>query len=335
MDRPIISVLSGTDLSFCKAYRNYTSLRWENKSAGPGDFEFHLPFEEKITCGNIVKLSCDITEPYGVILYVKLKRNETIVIGKMISQLLAYRYPIKDGTDISYFTSQGVSELICLAAKYGCTYEKDYFFGNPLVLSSEKEDESVSYDGSLSESCLEAMISIADDAKKQFTVIIEKNTVKITAGNYTDCGIIFDSSFGGLYDESYSASADNSRNVFTYSLKDGDSYFYQRYPVLSQPEGAERKVLYLGKFDSSPGYELRKKRSSLTESECFEANIMPSLRTKIHAGGKIKIKKPEWNIDKTLNITSVTDVWEEKYSCSVIFGNSQPTVYEKLIQRFR
>ena len=334
MERPIVSVLSGEDLSQICAFADYTSLRWENKSAGAGDFEIHLPRCIKIPCGSVVKLSGNIREPYGVVIYVKLTETETVLIGKMLSKLFSWRYPLKDGDDLTYTSGEGVSKLICNAAKYGCTDSGNYLFGNPVTVLCNSGTGTVQYEGSLSESCLEAMSSIANDAKKTFKVTIESGSVTVWAGDYEDSGIILGSKCGGLKNPSFTYGIDNSRNLLAYSLKDGDGYVYQTYPALSKPTDTARRVLYIGRYDAVPGAEIRRKKNYFLETDSFEAEVLPGVRSLIAAGKKAKIEIPEWELSKEYNITSLTDIWEEKYSCRVVFGNSAPTAYEKIIQRF-
>lgn len=332
-DRPIISFLSSLDLSPICVTAEYTSLRWENKSAGSGEFEIHFPKFISVPCGSIVKISAEVTEPYGVILYITRKDEKTVVIGKMLSTLFAWRYPPIDGVNLTYSTNQGACYLVCSAARYGCVDTENHFFGKPVTYSYEAEDSSLSFSGSLGESCLAAMSAIANDAKKTFFVTISEGAVLVSAQSYRDCGITLIGGGGQMSEECYTYSIDNLRNVFGYSLRSGEGYIYQKYPSLNQPEGCERKVLYIGKFDEVPGFELKKAKANRRLSDSFEAKINPSLRSSLFPGGKVKIEKPEWDLSREFNITSVTDIWEDAYSCRIVFGDAQPGAYEKIIER--
>lgn len=334
MERPIVSALSGADLSQIAAFADYTSLRWENKSAGAGDFEIHIPRCLKIPCGTIIKLSGNIREPYGVVIYVKLTETETVLIGKMLSKLFSWRYPKKDGDDLKYTSGEGAAKLICHAARYGCLDADNYFFGKPVDVLYNSGTGTVQYEGSLSETCLEAMSSIAADAKKTFKVTIDGGSVTVWAGDYEDSGVTLGSKTGGLKNPCYTIGTDNSRNLLAYSLKDGNGYIYQTYPVLDAPTDTARRTVYIGRYDSVPGAQIRIKKNYFLETDSFEAELLPAARRLIAAGKKAKIEIPEWGLSKEYNITSLTDIWEKKYSCRVTFGNAAPTAYEKIIQRF-
>ena len=333
MNRPIISFLSNLDLSPILVTAEYTSLRWENKSAGAGEFEIHFGKNISVPCGCVVKISAEVTEAYGVSLYITKKEHETVVIGKMLSCIFSWRYPSIDGSSLTYSTNNGACYLVCSAARYGCVDPENYFFGKPVTYSYEAEDSSLSFSASLSESCLSTMSTIANDAKKTFFVTVSDGAVNVSAQNYRDCGITLIGGGGQMSEESYTYSVDNERNVFGYSIKSGEGYIYQKYPTLNPPEGCDRRVLYIGRFDEVPGFELKKAKANRRVSDSFEAKINPSLRHSLFPGGRVKIEKPEWDLNQEFNITSVTDIWEDAYSCRVVFGDAQPGAYEKIIER--
>ncbi len=337
--RPLIELLNGSDLSFAGGIADYTSLRWENKTDSCGSFEIHVPVAlPYVTDGIIVHLCRDIPEPFGVVTSVTLSKKGTVINGSMISRMLDWRYPQRDGYSARYSTSQGIGHALCLCAQSGLLAEDDNngFFGASPVFSYTKEGQTVSIEADMQTSCLELMTSIARDGQYCFGCTVEGGQFKLFTYPYKETGMVLDSKDGCIYDLTYTLSGDSERNVFGYSLgNEEEGYIHRLSSGSASYSGVERKMLNLGKFSSAPSSIIREKRALLTKNRSIEAKLRLAYPKNISLGDIVTIKSSQWGIEEKLTVSAVSEVWEDKYSCNITFGNPQETAYRKLLRIYR
>lgn len=332
---PIIEFLDPHSLEFVLGEANCTSVMWQNKTDGFGSIEIHIPKAvPKLKHGLIIHICRDIPEPYGIITCVKLKSNETVVIGSTLSRVFDWRYMQNDGFDVTLSTSGGIGKLICLCAKHGCIGDNDNdFFGKPSLFDYTDDGVSVSIEAGMQTSCLELMTTVAREGKYCFGCTVKNNSMNIFTYPYKDSGACFDADTEFSEDMIYTSACDSHRNVFGFSLgNENEGYTYFISSLSEDVSGTERRILNLGRFSSFPNAAVREKKLLLTPSESIEATVRLKYLKDFSLGDIITIKKPSWNFSKKLAVTSVQEVWEDKYSCNVTFGIPQETVYRKLLR---
>ena len=338
MDRPIIEFLNPENLEFLCGCADYTSLIWENKTCGFGSIEVHIPRPDKrITHGLIIHLCRDIPEAYGIITTVTATNHETVIRASTLSRVFDWRYLQNDGFDVTLSTSGGTGKLICLCGKYGLIGDNDNdFFGKPAIFSYPDEALTVEAKTSLQSSCLELMTSVAKEGSYCFGCTVENGQIKLFAYPYTDKGHIFSISDSIVSELKYTSSCDSHRNVFGYSFgTDEDGYIYRAYPHNKSFSGTNRRMLNIGRYSQLPDAVLREKAALLTETESVEAKINLPYPESFALGEIVTIKNPAWDFSKKLAVTSVREIWEDKYSCDVTFGFPQETVYRKMLRIYR
>lgn len=338
MNRPILEFLHPHSLDFICGCTDYTSLVWENKTDGSGTVEIHIPrVDTRINHGLIIHLCRDIPEPYGIISSVRITAHETTVYASTLSKVFDWRYMHADGYDIQLSATYGVGHLICLCAKYGCIGDNDNdFFGKPTIFSYQDDSVTAVSDTSIDTSCLELMTSIAREGKYCFGCTVENGQLKLFTYPYTDKGQTFDVSSHAIGDLVYTSSCDSHRNVFGYSVgSEEEGYVYRTYPMYESYKGTERRIINLGRFSRVPTAEIREKSALLTESESVEAKLRLPYPQMFSLGEIIEVKNKDWDFAKKLAVTSVKEIWEDKYSCRVTFGFPGEAVYRKLLRIYR
>ena len=338
MDRPIIEFLNPETLEFLWGCADYTSLVWENKTCGFGSIAVHIPRPDtQITHGMIIHLCRDIPEAYGIITTVTVTNQETVVRASTLSRVFDWRYLQRDGFDTTLSSAEGTGRLICLCAGYGLSGDDDnQFFGKPTVFSYPEENIHISINASLQTSCLELMTSVAMEGNYCFGCTVSGSQLKLFAYPYTDKGQTFNIADTTVSDLKYTSSCDSHRNVFAYSSgTDDQGYYYKTYPHGSDVSGTEKRMLYIGRYSKTPTAILREKAALLNESESVEAKINLPYPESFALGEIVTIKNPAWDFSKKLAVTSVREIWEDKYSCDVTFGFPQETVYRKMLRIYR
>lgn len=338
MSRPVIEFLNPDNLEFICGAADYTSLVWENKTNGCGSIEVHIPrVDLRIAHGQIIHLRRNIPEPYGIIIAVKMSVNETVIHASALSRVFDWRYLQNDGFDVTLSSDEGVGKLICLCGKYGLLGDNgNDFFGKPAIFSYTDDGVSARAEASLQSSCLELMTSVAREGNYCFGCTVENGRIKLFAYPYTDKGRTFDVGTTAVGELSYTASCDSHRNVFGYSLgNDEEGYTYRSYPQSDVTSGTERRVLNIGRFSRIPYDVLREKQSLLGTSETVEAVINLPYPEAFSLGEIINITHKDYGFSKTLAVTAVREIWEQKYSCRVTFGFPCETVYRKMLRLYR
>ena len=338
MNRPIIEFLDSHTLEFVCGTADYTSLVWENKTYGFGTIELHIPrVDTRIKHGLIIHLCRDIPEPYGIIIAVKLSEGETVVYASGLSRVFDWRYMQNDGYDVTLSSGQGTGKLICNCGKYGLLGDNNNdFFGKPALFSYPVESYFAEIKTSFTSSCLELMTSIAKQSEYGFGCTIEKSQLKLFSYKYTDLGHTYDVSTFAVGDLVYTSSCDSHRNVFGYSVgSETDGYIYNIHPSMDRTSGTDRRMLNIGRFSKIPAGVLREKEAMLTTSEAVEAVINLPYPDAFSLGEIINITNTSWDFSKKLAVTSVKEIWEQKYSCRVTFGFPPETVYRKMLRVYR
>ena len=359
------------ELNFIGIIDNFNSLRWVRRYHKSGEFELHLSLTYKslkmLREGYIICKKDD--QEAGVISYRQLKQDEkgkeTLIIkGNFITSYLRKR--IRWGTE-NLNTSAEIA-MMSLVDKNAIN-PTDENRKIPLVNLAEIENfpqilnKQVSYSNLLDE--LETISSssglgfriLADVQLKELIFDVYKGR-DLTANQKINPPAIFANEFENVFEQEYIESTNNFKNA---ALIAGEGEGFNRQLVtVGEANGLNRYEMFVDARDlqstinedgeeiTIPADEYRKLLINRGNSKLLEHEKIETFESKINVQGNLKYKvdfdlgdivtvsNKGWEVTKDTRITEIEEVYEaNKTSINVTFGNSIPTLVDRIKQEVR
>ncbi len=333
MQRPILEFFKDDLQNLVYVSSDYTSLLWENCVSDSGRFEIHIPvIAADIQPGMIVKCERGQREPYGIVSYVSLneKDDSTVIMGNMLSHLLKFRYFDNDYDSHRLASSKGAGRIICTAASLDANLYMNMFFNKQMLTDYEDEDVNVEFEFGLFSSNFDIMKAIAENTDFGFYCTIDSGAFKAGAYKSRDNGVCFNTDFGEISDLVFTKSDDNLRNAFNYTVTtDGVGDYVRGNRDIS---GLDRREIYLGNFTHTPSRIITQKKKDFDTVKSISGTVHIPYIDRFNVGEIVTVEKKDWGLSEKLVISSVTEIWEEGYKCSVTFGKPQDTAYRKILK---
>lgn len=353
------------ELNFIGLLDNFFSLQWVRRYHRAGEFELHCPLNthtlELLQRENIIWKQGD--HEAGYIKYRQLGQDAQgqevlIVKGDFLIGYLDRR--IIWGQEILNTTAEVAMRT--LVEKHAIS-PVDVARAIPLLELDEPKnfDEVVDYQTSY-KNLLEEIEKISNLSGLGYRIAVDLSTRKLvfqvykgrnlTAGQSTNPPAIFSSEFENVLDQQYVDSLHNFRNV---ALVAGAGEGVDRKLItVGTGMGLDRFELFVDARDlreedeegnpiqEADYLEMLKSRGQSKLAECadlrtFECKINPfsNLRYKedFDLGDIVTCTGKKWGVTIDVRITEVEEVYEQDgFSLNVTFGNSIPTLIDKLKQ---
>lgn len=355
------------ELNFVGLLDNFFSLRWVRRYHRAGEFELHCPLNAhtlellQSQRENIIWKQGDVEA--GYIKYRQLGQDdqgqETLVVkGEFLTGYLGRR--IIWGQEILNTTAE--IAMRALVERHAIN-PADPARVMPLLELGELQnfDEAVDYQTSY-KNLLEEIEKISNLSGLGYRVAVDLPAKKLlfqvykgrdlTAGQTANPPAIFSNEFENVLDQQYVDSLHNYRNV---ALVAGAGEGVDRKLVtVGQSTGLDRFELFVDARDlreedeegnpiqEADYLEMLKSRGQSKLTECadlqtFESriNVRSNLRYKedFDLGDIVTCTSKKWGVTIDVRITEVEEIYEQNgFSLNVTFGNSVPTLIEKIKQ---
>lgn len=323
------------DIEFKGVIDNFTSLIWRRRYSDCGEFELHCAFTT-VNLNLLIKKNLIYkkdNDEFGVITYKNFKTDaegkEVIVVkGKFGTSYMNRRIAL--GTTEITDTAENTIRSLIYSNAINPTDTNRILPG--LVLGTDNTfTESIDYTLDNKE-LLEDIENIAntvelgiktslDITNKQFTFNVYKGLDR-SVNQAVNPICIFSKEFDNILEQEYVDSLDNYKNVAT----DGTT-------TIGSAIGLDRFETYASK---DLDVELSKSLQITTFDSKINLNSNLTYKVDFDLGDIVTCVSKKWGLTLDSRITEIEEIYEESgLSINVVFGNSIPTLIDKIKQKLR
>lgn len=358
------------DLTLLGVVDNITSLVWTRRYWNVGDFKLLVPFTENninlLEKYNLVMKNGDLEA--GQIKYVNICKNafgyeQIEVSGKFISNWLDSRIVLNQIT-----TTDNSQNLINRIVNANMVNPTDVKRTIPRLKLEENQTDlesgTIDYTSTQYETALTNIGNLAKGAKLGFKIVTDvknkKYIFKIYKGkdftiDSADKPCIFSQDFDNVQEEEFTSSVENLRN-FGYVGGEELENINRKIVEIGTAMGFDREEIFINASDisqtikneddteivlSAEEYTKLLTTRGITTLEYYPENLNFSskinprsnlvYKVDFDVGDRVTCVNKRWGIKINVRITEVTETFQDnKSEIDIVFGESLPTLFEKL-----